>query len=404
MKILFLLTQDLESPSGLGRYWPMARALANNGHQVYIAALHPDFFNLQTRKYSRDNVSIEYVAQMHVKKAGSQKEYFSPIKLAWVIFTATLALIKTALSTSADIINVCKPHPMNSIAGYLASKIRGSVLCIDCDDYEAGSNRFSSMRQRQIVAYFETKMPNLASLVSTNTIFMKEKLQNWGCPPEHILYLPNGIDEERFFLPDPVKVNQLRMELSLEGKRVVLYLGTMSLVNHPVDLLLKAFVIVHQEIPDAILLLVGGGEDYQKLIDQSNLLGIRQFVHATGKVDPEKVPYYYAIAEVSIDPVYDNDAARGRSPLKLFESWMCGVPFVTAAVGDREYLLGDPPAGRLADQPGDPKLLAVEIIQVLRSREIANELITRGRERVKNFTWGQLVIALEKAYAEQVKS
>jgi hypothetical protein len=45
-KITFLLTQDLESPSGLGRYWPMARYLAALGHQVKIGALHSNFNSL----------------------------------------------------------------------------------------------------------------------------------------------------------------------------------------------------------------------------------------------------------------------------------------------------------------------------------------------------------------------
>ena len=46
MRILFILTQDLDSPSGLGRYRPMAEVLIQSGHQVRILALHPDFQNL----------------------------------------------------------------------------------------------------------------------------------------------------------------------------------------------------------------------------------------------------------------------------------------------------------------------------------------------------------------------
>ena len=47
MRIHFLLTQDLESPSGLGRYFPMARELVRLGHQVTISALHSDYANLK---------------------------------------------------------------------------------------------------------------------------------------------------------------------------------------------------------------------------------------------------------------------------------------------------------------------------------------------------------------------
>jgi len=34
MRILFLLTQDLESPSGLGRYLPLAKELGKLGNTV----------------------------------------------------------------------------------------------------------------------------------------------------------------------------------------------------------------------------------------------------------------------------------------------------------------------------------------------------------------------------------
>ncbi len=47
MKIHFLLTQDLESPSGLGRYAPMARELVALGHQVRVSALHSAYDELE---------------------------------------------------------------------------------------------------------------------------------------------------------------------------------------------------------------------------------------------------------------------------------------------------------------------------------------------------------------------
>jgi glycosyltransferase involved in cell wall biosynthesis len=400
MKIHFLLTQDLESPSGLGRYWPMARALSTRGHQVRISTLHPKYASLNTKVFHKDKVLVEYVAPMHVMKEGSLKKYYSPLRLAWVSFTATFFLIKAAFSTSVDIIYVCKPHPMNSIAGYLASRITGAILWVDCDDFEAGSNRFANLWQQRVIAFFEKQVPRRATLVTTNTNFMRAKLIEWGCPTEKIKYLPNGIDRERFFTPDPIDVARLRTELNLEGKRVLLYVGTMSLANHPVDLLISSFIHVNQKFSKTVLLLVGGGDDYQRLIDQSINLGISQVVRFIGRVSPEKVIFYYALAEVSIDPVCDDDVARGRSPLKLFESWACGVPFVTGPVGDRPTLLGNPPAGMMAKEPGDPLALANEINEVLGSPELANELRRRGLERIEQYTWDHLISTLENAYAK----
>jgi hypothetical protein len=73
MKVLFLLTQDLESPSGLGRYFPLAREMALLGHQVTIAALHPDYQSLKIHRFDVEGVHVWYVAPMHVRKHGNVK-------------------------------------------------------------------------------------------------------------------------------------------------------------------------------------------------------------------------------------------------------------------------------------------------------------------------------------------
>lgn len=397
LRILFLLTQDLESPSGLGRYWPMARALALCGHHVRIVTLHPDWANLKSRVQERENVIVEYVAPMHVIKSGNQKRYYSSISLLWVALRATWALFKAAVNGSENIIHVGKPHPMNSIAGFLVSKYKGSVLCLDCDDFEAGSNRFGSRWQQSGVAFFESKMPLHVRLATTNTHFMRSKLLGWGCSKERILYLSNGIESERFLPPKEDEVSRLRAQLGLNDKFIVLYLGSLSLTNHPVDLLLVAMKKVSLNQSDIALLIVGGGEDYQKLIDQAEDLGISQLTHFVGHIAPDEVANYYALASVSIDPVYDNDAARGRSPLKLFESWANNVPFITSAVGDRANLLGNPPAGYLC-KPGDSDDLSKAILLIRSNQELADQYRQRGRERVKDFYWDHLIGGLEEAY------
>ena len=134
------------------------------------------------------------------------------------------------------------------------------------------------------------------------------------------------------------------------------------------------------------------------MLDLSHSLGISQATHFIGRVLPSEVRKYYALSDVSVDPVRDVEAARGRSPLKLYESWLCGVPFVSSPVGDRTHLLGQPPAGILAQPAGDPQSLANSIMQILESKQLAQELSRRGLERVEQYTWDQLAIQLEHGY------
>ena len=397
MRILFILTQDLESPSGLGRYLPLAKELGKLGHTVNIAALHSNYDSLDQTHLEIDGVQVEYVAPMHVKKSGDQKSFYSNPELLAVAFRATWELSRSALNTHADIVHIAKPHPMNSIAGLLTRFLQNCTLYLDCDDYEAGSGNFQNKWQQKGVTFFEKQVPKRVKLVTTNTMFMKENLIQWGVLPERIVYLPNGVDRGRFSPPAPAEVEILRKKLRLEKKNVIAYIGTLSLVSHPVDLLIKAFRIVKHTVPESALLLVGGGEDIEKLKRQAGEIGISHDIHFCGRVPPDTVPLYYALADVSVDPVYDNPAARGRSPLKLFESWACGVPFVTADVGDRCSLIGDPPAGRLS-KPGDPHQLANIIYQVLSNTVLAEELRSRGRSRIASYYWDHMAIEFATIY------
>ncbi|MBN1888604.1 MAG: glycosyltransferase family 4 protein [Thermoflexales bacterium] len=385
------MTQSLESPSGLGRYGPLAKELAQLGHDVSILALHPDFAALKQRRFARDKVQVSYVGQMHVRKTGSAKRYFSPARLLGVAALATWQLTRAALRTPSDVYHLGKPQPMNSLAACLAGRLKGKPLYLDCDDYEAASNRFGGAWQRRVVAFFEDHTPAFTAGITVNTRFTHERLETLGYPGNRIVYVPNGVDRRRFSDARDDAVESLRRQLGLEGRQVVLYAGSLSLASHAVDLALQAFALARKAEPRAILLVAGGGEDYDKLQAQAARLGLNEnVVRFVGRVPPEELPLYYRLADVSLDPVRDDPASRARSPLKLFESWAAGTPFVSAGVGDRPELLGEPPAGLLA-APGDAASLAETILAVLRDPELAHELRRRGGERVQAFYWERLV-------------
>lgn len=397
MRITFLLTQSLESPSGLGRYWPIALELTRLGHEVTILALHHNLRELKQRRFNRDGVEIWYVGQMHVRKFGSQKQYFGTLPLLWTVFLSTFGLLWAALSVPTDVYHLGKPHPMNGVAGLFAHWIRGKPLYLDCDDYEAASNHFSKPWQRRIVAFFEDHLPHFMQGVTVNTRFNANRLKNLGYPANQVVYVPNGVDQNRFADINPDAISALRSSLGLDGKHVVLYLGSMSLANHAVDLLLDAFVEVLASEPQSVLLLVGGGEDYSSLQRRSQELGLGDAVRFVGRVAPDQVPHYYRLATLSVDPVKDDSTAAARSPLKLFESLASDVPFVSSDVGDRSELLGFPRAGILT-RPGDRHSLSEAILYLLVNRDIQEGLIRLGNQKIKRYYWSRLIHQFLEVY------
>lgn len=391
VRLLFLVPQDLQSPSGLGRYFPLASELASRGNIVEIAALHSDFDALETRTQDIRGVRVHYVAAMHVRKRGSTKQYYSIPRLLLVTLTATIRLSVAALRSSADVVYICKPLPMNSIAGLLFKILRPKLrVYLDCDDFEAVSNRFGGAWQRKLIAFFENRMPFLSDRVSSNTYFSINRIRLLGVPKENLVYLPNGVDRTRFSDISPARVDALRAELSLQGHPVIIYIGSLSLPSHPVNLLLDAFARLHVRIPQARLLIVGGGEDLDTLKQQARRLAIDPFVCFTGRVAPDRIPDYFRLGDVSVDPVYDTPAAAGRAPLKMFESWASGVPFVTMDVGDRRMIAGDPPAA-LITEPGSDNQLALAMEEILVQPGLSEELTRRGYQRVEDFYWDRIV-------------
>ncbi len=400
MKVVFLLTQSLESPSGLGRYWPLSKELVRLGNEVIILALHHNFRAIGQRCFIRDGVRVCYLGQMHVLKRDNRKEYFPPLQMVWVAAVATWRLTRAALQVSADVIHLGKPHPMNGIAGLIAHRLRDLPLYLDCDDYEAESNRFNSKWQQRIVTLFEDRLPFAATGITANTHFIIDRLKSLGYPAERIIYVPNGVDRQRFSDVSDTVVEILRRQLGLVDQRVVLYVGSLSLVSHAVDLLLKAFAIVQRAEPRTVLLLVGGGEDYEMLQCQAETLGLRDRVRFVGRVPPDQVPFYYLLADVSVDPVRNDLAARGRFPLKIVESLTSGTPVVTGDVGDRSALLAC--GGGLVIPPDDPAALSEALVAILKDRALQARLSAEALAVRERYYWDRLVHDFVRVYGKMV--
>ena len=91
MKILFLITQDLLSPYGIGRCFPLAKELSTLGHNVKIIGLHSDFGSLSETRTTVSGVEIWYVAPMHVMKKGNKKYLLSSLSINLVITASSMA-------------------------------------------------------------------------------------------------------------------------------------------------------------------------------------------------------------------------------------------------------------------------------------------------------------------------
>jgi glycosyltransferase involved in cell wall biosynthesis len=405
VQILFIGQQSLSSPSGLGRHWPLAKELAALGHRVRIITLHHDWEQFETPTFIQAGVEISYVGQMQVLKRDGQKSYYPPWKLLQISLQSVMNMrraILQGLQEGFDIVHLMKPHPVNGLAWLLARQgAHRPHFFLDCDDYELGFVAHRNFVMRYPVTWFENNIPGMARAVSFNTAHAQNRLVAQGVEAKRLFYLPNGVDRSRFDRRDERLEGELRQRYRSVDGPLAIYLGAISIASHAVDLLIQAVSLAKQQVPNLRLLIVGTGSDRQALEQLVSSMGLSDSVIFTGQVEPEDVPSYLRIADISVEPTRSTPVAEGRFPLKIIESLASGLPVVCGAVGDRIPTLaptGQEQAGLLVD-PDDPYTLAQGICSVLQSQALAEKLRSAALLRSEDFYWDRLAPTVLKMYS-----
>lgn len=398
-RLVLLLTVGIERPAGR-RYFALARELVRRGYRVRILALHPDLATCPRRHFVQDGVEVWYVGQMHARKTGTHPTRFGSLALLRVVTGATWGMLWGILASPAKLYHLGKPQPINGLAAVLGILLlRRQRFYVDCDDDETATNRFTAGWQRAVFAFWQSILPRLACGITVNTRYLEQHWRQRTRVP--ICYVPNGVDPATFQAPSEAVLQGLRHALQLDGCRVIAYVGTLALHNHPVDLLLHAFQQVLAKQPTARLLLIGGGEDLPLLQAQVHALGVQGRVLFTGHLPHAAIPAYLSLAELSVDPVHDDPVARARSPLKIAESMVLGVPVITGNVGDRAAMLDYGRAGVLV-APSDASALAAAICTLLGNPARHHALCRTAREHaLRSSTWAQLAAQWATLYPIQ---
>ena len=391
MRIVFLCTSSLDYPAPHGRALPLAHELVRLGHEPHLLMLHPTYDRLSAQErapFRVGSVRAHYVGQMHVYGMPGARRSLRSSELLRISLQGMLALGQAALRLRPDLVVAAKPQPINGPAALLAARMTGAQLHVDCDDYEAGANRFSSGWQRSLVAQVEDSLPQHAQLVITNTHTTEQRLLGLGVPAERLRYLPNGISAAQRQQPDAQRLQALRQALGLENTAILVYIGAVSTVAHGLGLLLDAFALTIRSIPTARLLIVGDGDDRPELMRKAHGLGLDKAILWTGYLPAEAARSYLALADASVDPVFDTPAMAGRSPLKIVESMGQAVPVITGDVGDRRETLA---GSGIIVPPGDAAALSHAITTLLSDPSLREVLSQVSYARSEDFLWWKLI-------------
>ncbi|MGI6502371.1 MAG: GT4 family glycosyltransferase PelF [Candidatus Methanoculleus thermohydrogenotrophicum] len=204
-----------------------------------------------------------------------------------------------------------------------------------------------------------------------------------------ITIVPNGIDLKEYISELPVQ--------NVEGaEKRILFVGRL----HPVkgiQYLLGAMSIVHRELPEAKLILVGDGEEREHLETLTDNLGIRECVEFAGRVPHERVKDYMNQAEVFV-----LSSLSEGFPVTILEAMACGLPIVATRVGGIPDIIEDGTNGYLVDTMNQEQL-AEALLKLLQDEKLRRDISGNNREKAKKYRWDAVAATLEGIYQKSVR-
>jgi glycosyltransferase involved in cell wall biosynthesis len=164
--------------------------------------------------------------------------------------------------------------------------------------------------------------------------------------------VPNGVDFPRFH-----KANLGRTE----HPPTLIYMGSLD-ERWGVDLAIQAMPLLHPQVPDVRLLIVGRGPAEQELRRLALSMGVNDCVRFVGFVPHSDLPNLLAEADIGIATSRSNAFRQYASPLKIVEYMAAGLPVICSGGGEAEKMIEESRAG--INIPFEPRAFA-EAVQSL---------------------------------------
>ena len=151
-------------------------------------------------------------------------------------------------------------------------------------------------------------------------------------------------------------------------------------IHYNVPLVLRAFRIIQDAIPDAILTVAGAGPCNTDIRELALNLGLRN-INFVGRVNPADMPELYANHDIWL-----NGSDVDNMPLSILECFAAGVAIVSTNAGGIPDLVDSGSTGLLS-ACGDAAMLAKNAISLAVQPELHSRLTQAGKLECVKYTW-----------------
>jgi len=239
--------------------------------------------------------------------------------------------------------------------------------------YKGETDGFRTSTQKRL----ERGAFRLAHRVIANSDAVRNQLVREGVPVEKVVRHYNGLDMKRIEVQSETTRDHILAMLGLpERRRLVTIVANLqhAVKDHP--MFLRAAARVRVAVPDAAFVIAGEGKLMEGLRELAAQLGLEHDVFFIGRC--EEVAELLSVSDVCAL----SSAAEGFSNA-IVEYMAAARPVVVTDVGGAREAVIQGETGYIVP-PGDDRLMAERMIELLRDPERARSMGERGRLLVEN--------------------
>jgi glycosyltransferase involved in cell wall biosynthesis len=229
-------------------------------------------------------------------------------------------------------------------------------------------------------------------LVLTISESSKQDIMEYlGVKPEKIVVTYLASRYTNYSLSDDQK-SKLQSSISYNFNiPYILFVSTLEPRKNVVNLIKSFNLLKHEyKIPHNLVLIGQKGWYYQEIFSEINNSPFKENIYHLGYLSDELVALFYSLADVFVYPSFYEGFG-----LPVLEAMTLGSPVVTSHTSSLPEVAGD---SAIYVNPQEVSSISEGIYQVINNPQLRQDLIAKGRERAKLFSWGKMAQETINAY------
>jgi glycosyltransferase involved in cell wall biosynthesis len=245
-----------------------------------------------------------------------------------------------------------------------------------------GHKMKSLIRKIGFRAVFLSSVIKASKVIAVSKNTKNDIVKHFKIKENKIKVIYEGADEQFQVINNYDKIERLKKKYNI-AKPFIFYAGVWRNHKNLVGLI-KAFDVVRNKYKIDYQLVLGGKEDpyYPEVKRTWEELGLENEIIRTGFIDQKELALFYNVAEIFVIPSF----YEGFGLIGL-EAMACGTPVASSNTTSLPEVLGD---AAIYFDPKNPEEMAEKIKLVLMNKKLYNELVKKGFEQVKKYSWEKM--------------